>query len=57
MVLKRYAFGVENAAKGAILATMLLMLQMFSLVTNCYDVLIVPNVRIVTVVMGGLCLK
>ena len=40
-------------AKGVVLATMLLMLQMFNPVSNCYDVRIV---RIVTNVTGGLCL-
>ena len=52
---KRCAFGAENTTKGVVLATMLLMLQMFILVTNCYSVRVVRNVRIVTNVMGGLC--
>ncbi len=55
MSLKRCALGAGNTAKGVVLATMLLMLQTFVLVTNCYSVRVVRNVRIVTNVMGGLC--
>ena len=47
-------FDEKSVPQPPALASMLLLLQMFNPVTNCYSV---TGVRVVTVVTGGLCLR